>query len=111
MPNDLLYVIGFIVDNQLVPWLAGLLWIGWLVAVLTLIFFARIHIDLSVRRRIVALPITAYIIWQGLILITLGQNPIVKRDDIIDLLRFLNLFTAVTLWFWLFVYLKKNKKV
>jgi hypothetical protein len=104
----LMSVVGAINEHQIIPWLAGFLWIGWLVAVLTLICVAHLRVDLSVQRRALAIPFVTYIVWQGLILITLGTSPLVKREDIIQVLRILNLFTAIMLWRWLILYVRIN---
>lgn len=108
MQENLYALIGAINEHQLIPWLVGFIWIGWLVAVLILIYVANIHIDLSTKRTALAIPMISYIVWQGLILVTLGTNPLVKRDDIIQPLRILNLFTAIMLWRWLILYIRTN---
>lgn len=103
----------FIDTNQLIPWVAGLLWISWLVALLVLIYFADLHMDLHAQRRSLFFPIATYTLWQALILITLGSQPRVRRDDIIQLLRVLNLLTILLLWrsLLLFLYSKRKKNV
>lgn len=103
-------VLDFINTNQLVPWVAGLLWIGWLVALLVLLCFARMRIELYIQRKSLVLPIATYTLWQALILITLGERPLVNRDDIIHLLRILNLLTILLLWRSLLLLLYTKRK-
>lgn len=107
----MLEVLDFINTNQFVPWIAGLLWISWLVALVVLLCVAELRIDLYAQRKSLVFPIVTYILWQALILITLGERPLVNRDDIIHLLRLLNLLTVLLLWrgLLLFLYEKRNR--
>lgn len=87
--------------------IADVLWIGWLIAIVIALYYARERFWVAHRAWLIAAAIT-FVIWRSLLTISAGESPIIQRADLAGWIRLLDVMTVSLLWLWLVITLKNR---
>lgn len=106
MITSILQSINDPANSILIAWLAGVLWISWLVAIGILLTKTQCNLLVLPYRKQLLVPVACLIIWHIFIMISFGAAPIIDRGDYSGLIRLIDFVAILWLWGWLLVVIK-----